>query len=127
MAVHLRTVLVVEDDESMRAAMDRLLGVAGFAHGMYESAELLLADELAGEAVCVVSDLRLPGLSGLELLAEMRARGSRVPLILITAHDAPGLREDAIRRGAAAYLVKPFNGTALLDALNTVVGSAGPH
>ena len=101
MAVHRRVVLVVEDDESMRAAMDRLLGVAGFAHGTYESAE--------------------------SLLAEMRARGSSVPLILITAHDAPGVREDALRRGVAAYLVKPFNGTALLDALNTVVGSAGPH
>jgi FixJ family two-component response regulator len=111
----------------MRAAMDRLLGVAGFAHGTYESAESLLADELAEDAACVVSDLRLPGMSGLQLLAEMRVRGSNVPLILITAHDAPGLREDAMRRGVAAYLVKPFNGTALLDALNTVVGSAGPH
>ena len=70
-----------------------------------------------------MADLRLPGLSGLDLLASMRARGERVPLVLITAHDVPGQREAAVRRGAASYLVKPFSGTDLLGTLNMVIAS----
>ena len=110
MDVSRRRVLVVEDDDSMRAALDRLLGVAGFEPRVYASAEALLADGPDDQAVCAVADLKLPGLSGLDLLAEMRARGERVPLILITAHDVPGQRESSARRGAASYLVKPFSG-----------------
>jgi FixJ family two-component response regulator len=60
-------------------------------------------------------------MAGLELLAELRARGHQQPLILITAYDTPGLAEDAMRRGAAAYLVKPFHGTALLAAVRAAV------
>ncbi|MFO1422814.1 MAG: response regulator [Candidatus Competibacteraceae bacterium] len=63
-------------------------------------------------------------MSGFDLLTEWRERGGRSPVILITAHDAPGLSEDAARRGAAAYLAKPFRGTALLEAIDTAVKSA---
>jgi FixJ family two-component response regulator len=91
----------------------------------YASAEALLADNAGLDAACVVSDLKLPAMSGLELLAELRARGRRVPLILITAYDAPGLGGEALRRGAAAYLVKPFHGTALLDAVRAVIAPTG--
>ncbi len=116
---------MVEDDDSMRAALDRLLGVAGFDPKVYASAEALLADEADRQAVCTVADLKLPGLSGLDLLARMQARGERAPLVLITAHDMPGQREEAVRRGAALYLVKPFSGTALLEAVNSAL-PAGP-
>jgi len=114
-------VIVVEDDASMREAIERLFGAAGFAAAAYVSAESLLADGAAHDPDCIVSDLRLPAMSGLELLAELRARGWRAPLILITAHDAPGLAEEALRCGAAAYLVKPFHGTALLATVRAVV------
>ena len=110
-------VLVIEDDESMREAIERLLGAAGFECAAYGSAETMLAAGAGLDAACVVSDLRLPAMSGLELIAELRARGSKAPMILITAHDAPGVREDALRRGATAYLAKPFRGTALLEAI----------
>ena len=110
-------VLVIEDDESMREAIERLLGAAGFECAAYASAETMLAASAGLDAACVVSDLRLPAMSGLELIAELRARGSMAPMILITAHDAPGVREDALRRGATAYLAKPFRGTALLEAI----------
>ena len=113
--------LVVEDDESMRGALERLLVAAGFEPTVYASAEALLAAGAGERAVCVVSDLRLPAMSGLELLAELRARGASVPLVLITGHDAPGLREDAMRRGAAAYLAKPFPGTTLLKAVQAAI------
>jgi len=118
-------VLVVEDDASMREAIERLLGAAGFEAVAYASAEALLEGSGGSDAVCVVSDLRLPAMSGLELLAELRARGQRQPLILITAFDAPGRSADALRRGAAAYLVKPFHGTALLAALKAAITSVG--
>jgi FixJ family two-component response regulator len=121
-----RKVLVVEDDDSLRPALERLLHAAGFQVAAYASAEALLANGAAEGAACVVSDLKLPALSGLGLLAELRARGGGPPLILMTAYDAPGLREEAARRGAAAYLTKPFRGTALLAAINAAIESARP-
>jgi FixJ family two-component response regulator len=117
-------VTVVEDDDSMREAIERLLDAAGFRCTAYASAEAMLADSASLDAACVISDLKLPGLSGLELLAELRARGGRAPLILITAHDTPGLREDAVRRGAAAYMAKPFRGTALIEAVRSAIEPA---
>ncbi len=114
-------VLVVEDDASMREAIERLLGAAGYEAVAYASAEALLEKGGAHDAVCVISDLRLPAMSGLELLAELRERGELQPLILITAFDAPGRGTDAMRRGAVAYLVKPFHGTALLAALKAAI------
>ena len=117
------TVLIVEDDASMRRSMERLLGTAGFVVLGYMSAEALLAAGIPGDIACVISDLRLPGISGLELMAELRVRGFEAPLILITAYDVPGRCAEAVRCGAAAYLVKPFHGLALLDVLREVIGS----
>ena len=124
MAIVGRKVLLVEDDDSVRSAIERLLGVAGFECAAYASAEGLLSDDTGKGAACVVSDLKLPGMSGLELLAALRTRGGWPPLILITAHDAPGLREEAERCGAEAYLVKPFSGTTLLNAVREVIEHA---
>jgi len=118
------TVMVVEDDDSMRGALERLLHAAGFQTAAYPTAEAALAGRTDRNAACVVSDLKLPGMSGLDLLAELRVRGTLSPLILITAHDAPGVREEAAQCGAAAYLAKPFCGTALLDVIRAAMGSA---
>jgi len=120
-----RTVLVVEDDEGMREAIESLLDAAGFATTTYASAEALLATDIAEHAVCVISDLKLPAMSGFELLTALRARGPRPPLVIITAHDAPGVRKEAERRGAAAFLAKPFAGEALLAAIEGVAAPAG--
>lgn len=117
-------VLVVEDDTSMREAIERLLGAAGIEAKMYPSAEDLLANGAAATAACIVSDWNLPAASGLEMLDAIHARGWRPPLILITAHDAPGLREEAARHGVAAFLAKPFRGTALIDAIRSATESA---
>ena len=121
MTDNVQKVLVVEDDASMRDAIERLLHAAGFLSTAYVSAEDLLADGAVKGAACIVSDLMLPAMSGLELLAELRARDRRPPFILITAHDAPGRREDAARCGVADYLVKPFRGTVLLDAIRAAI------
>lgn len=114
-------ILVVEDDAGMRLAIERLLDVGGFMCAAYESADALLAHGVDGDSACVISDLRMPGMSGLELLAALREQQILLPFILITAHDGPGLRQKAISSGAIAYLPKPFRGTALLDAVRCAI------
>ena len=118
-----RKVLVVDDDIGMREAIESLLQVAGFETATYASAEALLTSGALDGALCIISDLKLPAMSGLELLTELSARGGQPPVIMITAHDAPGVRDDAERRGAAAYLSKPFLGSALLAAIEGVATS----
>ncbi len=115
------TVLIVEDDASMRRSMERLLGTAGFVVRACESAEVVLTVGVPDEIACIISDLRLPGISGLELLAVLRTHGCPTPLIVITAFDTPGLADEAIDAGAAAYLVKPFLGSDLLEAIRTAI------
>lgn len=114
-------VLVIEDDESVRRAIQRLLNASGISTATYASAEALLTVGLSSCDTCVVSDLTLPGLSGLELLAELRRRGNAQPLILITAHDSTSMREEAERCGVAALLSKPFHGVALLAAIDAAI------
>jgi FixJ family two-component response regulator len=116
------TILVVEDDDSMREAIERLLEAAGFECAAYASAEALLARGIDDDSACVICDLRLPGMSGLELLATLRERDISLPFILVTAHDLPGLRQKAMQRGAAAYLAKPFRGTSLIETIRQVSG-----
>jgi FixJ family two-component response regulator len=110
-------VLVVDDDDSMRGAIARLLKAAGYENATYSSAEVCLESGAAVTADCLISDLHLPGMSGLELVAELRKRNCQVPVILITAFDEPELPLIALERGATAYLVKPFLGTTLLDSI----------
>src|SRR5437763_7052876 len=115
-----RTVIVVEDDDSMREAIETLLDAAGIRTRTFGSAEALLSEDSIEGAVCVISDLKLPSMSGLELLTVLRARATAPPVILITAHDGPGIRAEAERRGAAGYLAKPFAGKVLLAAIQSV-------
>ncbi|MGJ7512183.1 response regulator transcription factor [Variovorax sp. GT1P44] len=111
----------MEDDDSMRQAIERLLQAAGLKTETYASAEALLASGPNAIADCIVSDFHLPCMSGLDLLTELRRRGSGPPVIVITAHDAPQLRDEATRRGASGYLAKPFHGKDLLAAIELAV------
>jgi FixJ family two-component response regulator len=116
-------VLVVEDDDSVRRAVQRLLNASGVPTTTYASAEALLAVGPDEGDVCVVADLNLPGMSGLELLAELRRRRCTRPLILITVFDSASVREEAEDSGVAASLAKPFHGAALLAAIGAATGS----
>jgi len=125
MALHIvGRVLVAEDDDGMREAIETLLEAAGIDCAAYPSAEALLAGGAVDASVCVISDLKLPAMSGLDLLASLRARGPRPAVVLITAHDSPSTRAQAGRLGAAAYLAKPFSGGALLAAIENAVNAA---
>jgi FixJ family two-component response regulator len=117
-------VLVVEDDQGMREAIETLLDAAGIESASYASAEALLAGSAVDDALCIISDIKLPAMSGLDLLTALRARERSPPVIVITAHDCASVRADAARHGAAAYLAKPFLGTALLAAIDDVTNSA---
>jgi FixJ family two-component response regulator len=112
-------VFVVEDDDGMREAIETLLGAAGIESATYASAEALLGADGIDGATCVISDLKLPVMSGLELLTALRVRGVLPPFILVTAHDSPGVRSEAERLGVAAYLPKPFSGSELLAAIES--------
>ena len=104
-----RKVLVVEDDDGMREAIETLLDAAGIETTAYASAEALLAGGAVEDALCVISDIKLPAMSGLELLTELRARAPLPPVIVITAHDAPGVRADAMRPARQPTLQNPFS------------------
>jgi FixJ family two-component response regulator len=123
-----RVVLVVEDDESMREAIGNLLSIAGFVAVAYESAEAMLSDQPGERPICVISDLNLPAMSGLDLLTVLRRRSWHPPVIIITAYDLASTRQEAARLGAAAYLAKPFPSTALLSAIkNLETATGGPQ
>lgn len=120
-------ILVVEDDDSMREALGRLLKAGGFDCATYTAPDALLEEcGVAERAVCVVSDFRLPGMTGLDLLAALRQRRIALPFILITGHDTPGLQQEALRRGASAYLAKPFRGTTLLQTVSAAIDAPRP-
>ena len=110
---------VVEDDDDMRASLMELLEDSGYEVRGYTRAEELLARGAAIEPGCIVSDVRMPGMDGLTLLRRLRAGGSKVPLMLITAHGDVSMAVAAMKAGAIDFLEKPFEADALLAALGT--------
>lgn len=107
----------------MSRALERLLKAHGFSVRCFPSAEEFLA--LAGncDAACLVLDIRLGGRSGLELRRDLRACGSTIPVIFITAFDSESMHRDALEAGCSAYLMKPFEASALIDAITVATGS----
>ena len=110
-------VVVVEDDDGMRKALDRLLRAAGYQPLLFSSAEAFLGTATAHLAACLVLDIHLPGLSGLELRRRLTASGHEPPVIFITAQDDDAAREEARQLHCFGYFRKPFEGAALLQAI----------
>lgn len=107
----------MDDDEAMRLAVERLLLAGGYPVSRFPSAEALLRSDALGAAGCLILDIRLPGLSGLQLRHRLADEGRNVPTIFMTAHDDPRTRERALASGPVAFLVKPFEGRRLLEAV----------
>jgi FixJ family two-component response regulator len=118
-------ILIVEDDQGMRQAIGRLLKAAGYTTAAFESAEALLQADAAGDACCLVVDIGLPGISGLDLRQQLADAGVNVPVIFITAHDESSTRDLVARTGALAYLPKPFVRKDLLDAVARALSEGG--
>jgi len=114
-------VSVVDDDESVREALPDLLREFGFSVEAFSSAEEFLASDALDRTGCLVLDIRMPGMSGLDLQRELTRRRAGIPIIFITAHGDETLRPRLIAAGAADCLLKPFSETALLDAVNAVL------
>jgi FixJ family two-component response regulator len=108
---------VVDDDESVRESLPDLLRKFGFAARAFSSAEEFLSSDSVGETKCLILDVAMPGMTGLDLQQELKRRGQQVPVIFITAQKDSNLREQALVQGAAQFLYKPFSATALLEAL----------
>lgn len=117
-------VAVVDDDDSVSRAIKRLLRSAGLASDTFKTGDdfLDMFDSIPSyRPACIVLDIQMPGSNGLEV--QRRLAGS-VPVVFITAHDEPGVREQALTAGAAAYLRKPFNDDVLIKAVRTAMGLA---
>jgi len=105
----------------MRQALQRMLTVAGFDTRTFGSAEEFLDAGVVSQLGCLVADIRLPGLSGLELQQRLVESGRERPVIFITAHDTVAARREADRLDAIAFLIKPFEGRLLVGAVNTAL------
>ena len=111
-------VVVVDDSESVRESVPELLRYAGFDVQAFASAEAFLESPTVDETNCLVLDVGLPGMSGLDLQLELKRRGVDIPIVFITAQGDKSLRPRLIGRGAAACLFKPFGDSELLEAVN---------
>lgn len=122
MMVSAPLITVVDDDESVREALPDLLREFGFTVEAFSSAEEFLASDAAGRTGCLVLDIKMPGMSGLDLQRELTRRRVAIPIVFITAHGDETLRPRLIAGGAVDCLLKPFSETALLAAVNAAVG-----
>jgi len=114
-----QVVFVIDDDASMRDAVSRLLNAVGLTVQTFASAREFLAGRLPDVPGCVVLDVRLPGLSGLDLQREMVERGIHIPVIFITGHGDIPMSVQAMKAGAVEFLTKPFRDQDLLDAVRS--------
>jgi FixJ family two-component response regulator len=113
-------VCVVDDDESIRESLPDLLNAFGYAVRTFSSALEFLASDALDQTSCLVLDISMPVMTGIELQAELKRLGKRIPIIFITATQDEVLRAKVVELGAVACLRKPFSDTALQEALNSV-------
>jgi FixJ family two-component response regulator len=114
-------VAIVDDDDLMRSALQGLLKSVGLPAQAFASAEEFLNSGQQNEVGCLVADIRMPGMSGLELQAKLNADQCRIPTIFITAHGDEKMRMQALRAGAVEFLAKPFDDEALLESVRAAL------
>jgi FixJ family two-component response regulator len=112
---------IVDDDAAVRVALEEMLRSAGIAARAFESAEEFLQSGRQSEVGCLIADIRMPGMSGLELQAKLNADHYRIPIVFITAHGDTQMRMQALRAGAVEFLSKPFNDEALLETVRAAL------
>lgn len=114
-------VAIIDDDEPVRSALQGLMTMAGFPALVFASAEEFLNSGQQQHTVCLIADIRLPGISGLELQSKLNLDHHRIPIIFITAHGDERMRMQALRAGAVEFLTKPFDDEALLDSVRAAL------
>jgi FixJ family two-component response regulator len=116
-----KLVAIVDDDDSVRGTLKELLRAAGFTSRTFESAEDFLRSGDQQEAACLITDIRMPGMSGLELQARLNAEKCKIPTIFITAHGDEEMRFRALRAGAVEFLPKPFDDDVLVESVRAAL------
>ena len=116
-----RFIVVVDDDRSVQIALQDLIESEGLSTLCFGSAEQFLDSGAQHKAACLIADIRMPGMSGLELQTKLKAQRCHVPIIFITAHGDAKMRAQALRDGALKFLAKPFDNTVLLEAVHAAL------
>src|SRR6202795_4858486 len=116
-------VAIVDDDDLMRSALQGLLKSVGLPAQAFASSEEFLDSGQQHQAACLIADIRMPGISGLELQARLNADHCRIPTIFITAHGDEKMRMQALRAGAVEFMAKPFDDEALLESVRAALES----
>jgi FixJ family two-component response regulator len=118
-----KMVAIVDDDDLMRTALLGLLKSVGLLAQAFASADEFLRSGHQHDTACLITDIRMPGMSGLELQAQLNANNCRIPTIFITAHGDAKMRMQAMRAGAVEFLAKPFDDEALLEGVRAALES----
>lgn len=118
-------VAIVDDDQSVGTAISRLLKASDMTVDIYTTGFGFLASREKHEVDCLILDLQMPGMDGMAVLNDLAQEGSRLPVVMITAHDQEGVREDCLRAGATFYLRKPIDAAELIAAIDAAVRPAG--
>ena len=118
-----KLVAIVDDDDLMRSALQGLLKAVGLPARTFASAEEFLQSGQHRETACLIADIRMPGMSGLELQAKLNAEHCRIPTIFITAHGDAKMRMQALRAGAVEFMAKPFDDEVLLESVRAALES----
>jgi FixJ family two-component response regulator len=116
-----KLVVILDDDESVQNAVQDLMKADGLSARCFGSAEEFLKSGLHRQAGCLIADIRMPGMSGLELQAKLKAEQARIPIIFITAHGDGKMRMQAMRDGAVEFLTKPFDEKVLLQTVRAAL------
>ena len=114
-------IAIVDDDESIREAIQSLLRSVGFRAKTFASAEQFLQSDQIETTACLILDVRMPGMSGLELQRRLMATQCRIPIVFVTAHGDEEARSRALQEGAVEFLLKPFSEEALLNAIQVAL------
>jgi FixJ family two-component response regulator len=112
---------VVDDDEMLRESLPDLLREFGFSARAFSSGQEFLSSNYVDETRCLILDVAMPGMSGLEVQEELKRRGRAIPIIFITGQKDEDIRKQALKQGAVNVLYKPFSDSALLEAVNAAV------
>ena len=112
---------VVDDDEMLRESLPELLREFGFAARAFSSGQEFLSSSYVDETRCLILDVAMPGMSGLDLQKELKRRGQAIPIIFINDQKDEDIRKQALRQGAVKFLYKPFNDSDLLEAVKAAL------
>jgi FixJ family two-component response regulator len=116
-----KLIAIVDDDESVQSALQDLLEAVGLSARCFGSADAFLKSGQQHEAGCLIADIRMPGMSGLELQAKLKVEQCRIPIVFITAHGDAAMRMQAMREGAVEFLTKPFDEEVLLETVRAAL------